>query len=328
MVDLPSKLAFEIVSDLLSERISDEKRTSIFEELVSRPITSDLLAEGVQALRKNMIPVQLNTKDTIDTCGTGGSGKKTINTSTLTAFIVAAAGGKVAKHGNRSASGNCGCFDLLEKLGVRIDLDPSMEQKIFEELGIVFLFAPSHHPSLKHVALLRKQYRKKTVFNLIGPLCNPAGVTSQLIGSGNDEHANIIAHALHDLSTQNSLVVTGQDGLDEVTLTAKTTVRKVSQNGIVVEEFDPREVEMELVTDNSIEGGDADANAQVFLEISQGSGPEAMQNLVIVNAAHALLLTPLTKTINEAINLASETLKSGTVFDLFSRYKAYTASLS
>lgn len=327
MTEIASKSAFEIVSGLLSEDTSNERREAMFHELVSRPITEELLTEGALALREHMIPVHLHANEAIDTCGTGGSGKKTINTSTLTAFIVSAAGGKVAKHGNRSASGNCGCFDLLEKLGVRIDLTPAQEQKVFDKLGIVFLFAPAHHPALRFVAPLRKQYGKKTVFNLIGPLCNPAGVTAQLIGNGSEEQANLLASAIQKLGTDRTLIVTGHDGLDEVTLTTKTTVRNVTEEEVSISEFNPLDFGIALVHDESIEGGDHETNVKIFLDIAQGNGTEAMKNLAIVNAAHALLLTPLASTIDEAIHIARSTLGSGAVFDLFARYKEFITTL-
>ena len=323
-----SKSAFDLISDLISEDMLEEKRLVIFEEVVSLPITSDLLVQGVQALQNAMIPVDLGTKECIDTCGTGGSGKNTINTSTLTAFIVAAAGGKVAKHGNRSASGNCGCFDLLEKLNIRIDLDPMQERFVFEELGIVFLFAPSHHPSLRHVSSLRKQHGVKTIFNLLGPLCNPAGALFQLVGSGNEEHADIIANALCMLGTKRSLVVTGHDGLDEVTVTTKTTVRSVSSDGVEITEFDPIKYFNNYATPQVIEGGVADDNVQIFLDILQGKGDRAQQNLVIINAAHALLLTPLVSDISEAIDMASETLHSGAAYTMYQRYSSVISTLS
>lgn len=327
MTHASAKLAENMISDLLSEELSDADREHIFTELVSQPITSALLTGGVKALRNSMITVDLDIRDTIDTCGTGGSGKKTVNTSTLTAFIVAAAGGKVAKHGNRSASGNCGCFDLLEKLGVRIDLTPDMEKQVFEELGMVFLFAPSHHPSLRHVGPLRKALGKKTVFNLMGPLCNPAGVTAQLIGTGTQEHADIIAEALQNLGTENAYIATGYDGLDEVTVTDRTTIRHIHSGSIDTEECNPTDFVMPLAAPESIEGGTVDENMEIFTEIAKGKGSTDVQNLAILNAAYALMLTSLVSDIGEAVALAKETLLSGRVYDKFTQYKEFTLSL-
>lgn len=257
----------------------------------------------------------------------GGSGKSTLNTSTLAAFIVAAAGGKVAKHGNRSARGNCGCFDLLEKLNIRIGLTPDVERRLFEELGIVFLFAPLHHPALKLVAPLRKNYGKKTIFNLFGPLCNPARLKRQLIGTGNDEHAKLLADTLLHFGSFGSTVVTGKDGLDEVTTVADTTIYAVTPSGITVSVFSPSEVSLPLTSEKEIEGGNPQENAEIFLKLIQGFGDTARKNLVLLNAAHALLLTELAPSIQDAFLVAKKTLESGKVHTLFQEYRELSSSL-
>jgi len=322
----PQKSAYYLISALISEELKDEQRQKLFDDLVSRPITSELLTEGVKALKEKMVSVQLSD-DAIDTCGTGGSGMKTINTSTITAFLVAAAGGKVAKHGNRSASGNCGCFDLLEELGVRTDLTPQQEQKIFEELGIAFLFAPLHHPALRFVAPLRKTYGKKMLFNLIGPLCNPAGVRKQLIGTGDDSHAEIIAEALRRLDSFGSMVVTSHDGLDEVSVCSKTTVRRVEKDQIAESVFSPEDLKLSLAHNKEIRGGDPKENVEVFLSLAKSEGDKAKKNLILVNAAHALLLTDLTESIDDAFAIAKATLASGKIHNLFLQYRDYSNTL-
>lgn len=300
----------------------------VFTAFVDLPITSALLADCAAILREKMIPVHLpEGAQAIDTCGTGGSGKRTVNTSTLTALIVATAGGKVAKHGNRSASGNCGCFDLLEKLNVRIDLTPDMERRLFEELGIVFLFAPLHHPALKLVAPLRKSYGKKSIFNLFGPLCNPAGVKRQFIGTGNDEHAQLIADTLFHLGSFGSKVVTGKDGLDEVTSTTETTMYSIDSSGVHASLFSPAEIPLPLATEAEIEGGTPEENVKIFLTLIQGYGDPAKKNLVLLNAAHALMLAGMSPSIQEAFALAKETLESGKVHNLFQEYKELSSSL-
>lgn len=317
---LHSQTAYDLIKTLLSEQCSDAEREAIFNDLVQRPISADLLADGVRALRENMIATTLSS-DAMDTAGTGGSGLITINTSTLTAFIVAAAGGKVAKHGNRSASGNCGCFDLLEGLGVNIDLNPDQERRIFENLGITFLFARLHHPALRFIAPLRKKYGKKTLFNLIGPLCNPARVQRQMIGTGGEADARIIAETLQRLGSFGSIVVTGHDGLDEVTSTTTTTVRRVNEDQIVTEVFSPESLSVSYALPSQIVGGDSKHNATLFLDLAQGKGTSAMQNLILLNAAHALLLTSLATSISDAYSIAKTTLGSGTAYDLFLSYR-------
>ncbi len=311
--------AENLLTALVSGELSASHMQEAFTELVSRPISAELLVQCARVLREKMITVDLSP-DAIDTCGTGGSGKKKMNVSTLSAFLVAACGGKVAKHGNRSASGNCGSFDLLEELGVRIDLSPDEERCIFEKFGIVFLFAPLHHPSLRHVAPLRKSYGKKTLFNLLGPLCNPAKVHHQMIGTGNEEQAQMIAEAIQMLGTKLSFVVTGHDGLDEVTMTTSTTIRTVTERGITLSEFSP----VLCVSEDEFIGGTPKENAEYFVELAKGGGTLARKNMILINAAHALLLTPLASSFDEALALATEKLSSGGVNDLFVRYRDLT----
>ncbi|NOS67238.1 MAG: anthranilate phosphoribosyltransferase [Candidatus Peribacteraceae bacterium] len=315
------------ISQLMTENIDENEREKLFQEIISSPITPTLLAEAVRVLREKMITVDLGY-DAIDTCGTGGSGKKTINTSTLSAFIVAACGGKVAKHGNRSASGNCGSFDLLETLGVNIALTPEQEQKIFDELGIVFLFAPLHHPALKHVAPLRKRHGKKTLFNLVGPLCNPARVTKQIIGTGNAADADLMAGALHALGSFGSMIVTGQDGLDEVTMTAATTIRTVTPDGVLTSTFTPSDLRLPFSNSEGLEGGTPQQNAEIFLSLAQGKGHESHRNLVLVNAAHTILMAGISQSIDEAFALAKDALFSGRVHDLIINYRDLTHRIS
>ncbi|MDA1209265.1 MAG: anthranilate phosphoribosyltransferase [bacterium] len=324
---IPKLSAYDLVSALISEELRDEEREQHFNDLVSQKVTPEILAEGVNALREKMIPVHLS-KDAIDTCGTGGSGKKTVNTSTLTAFIVAACGGKVAKHGNRSASGNCGCFDLLDQLQIKTELTPEQEQSIFKELDIAFLFAPIHHPALKYIAPLRKKHGKKSLFNLLGPLCNPAGVQHQMIGTGSQPDAEIIAQSLKQLGSYGSIVVTGHDGLDEVSICADTTVRTVHVDGIKESIFSPEEAGFTLCNISEIEGGSPKENAEVFLSLAKGKGIKALRNLILVNSAHALLLTDLVSSIDDAFTLASETLHSGKVSQLVDQYVQCSNDLS
>ena len=316
----------DLISALISEELDDQTREQFFDELVSQPITAELLVDGVRALRKKMVPVSLS-EDAIDTCGTGGCGKKTINTSSLTAFLVAACGGKVAKHGNRSASGNCGCFDLLEELDVKTDLKPKQEQQVFGELGIAFLFAPLHHPALRFVAPLRKKYGKKTVFNLLGPLCNPASVQHQIIGTGNQDDAKLIAESLRQLGSRRSIVVSGHDGLDEVSACAPTTIRIVENNDVEESFFFLEDLGLQPVKHEEIEGGSPSENAEIFLNIVKCKGTEAHRNLVLVNTACALTVAGLAETFKDGYAIAKETLSSGKVFELFEKYRDHSHSL-
>ncbi len=310
---------------LLSSETSDDDRADVFSAYILHSLTPDTLARSARALRSHMVPVEL-PGTFLDTCGTGGSGKRTMNTSTITAFVVAACGVNVAKHGNKSASGNCGSFDLLEHLGVNILLRPEEEQRMFEELGIVFLFARLHHPALKHVALLRKAHGKKTIFNLLGPLCNPASASLQLIGASNESDARLLAEALTILGSTKSIVVSGLDGIDEVSACAPTVIIHVPSGQMSL--FDPRDLGLPLADPASIEGGCPDDNATVFLALLRGEGTDAERTHVLLNAAHALVLANPAMTLRDAYLLAEETLLSGTAQQLFHQYRTLSQTLS
>lgn len=302
---------------MLSGEMQEDEIVHAFEELTLDTITVDHLVGAAQAMRAAMVPVALSGSP-IDTCGTGGSGLKTINTSTLVAFIVAAAGGQVAKHGNRSASGNCGCFDLLEALGAVIELTPEQEQEIYNELGIVFLFAKTHHPAMRFVGPARKAFGQKTIFNLLGPLANPAGVQRQMIGTGNHNHAELMIAALEALGAEDALVVTGEDGLDEISICAETSIRSLHEDQAHI--FSPEYFSISLCNSAEITGGTAEENTNLFRAIASGSDESAHTHLVLVNAAYALLLTDLVDELQDAYQLARQTLASGAVAKLIGQY--------
>lgn len=311
------------IASMLSGSMPEHDIVNCFRSMEHVRMTPAILADAAKAVRRVCLPVELHP-DAIDTCGTGGSGKKTINTSTLSAFIVAAAGGKVAKHGNRSASGNCGCFDLLEGIGAKIDLTVDDEKRIFDHLGIVFLFARTHHPALKHVAAARTIFGKPTVFNLVGPLANPAHVTHQMIGTPDRKRAELMAGALHMLGTESSLVVTGSDGLDEVTVCGTTEILRVPGN--VHSTFSPQELGIGIEEEASIAGGTVAQNLAIFRSLATGEGSPAHRNLVLLNAAFALTLTDLAGNVHEGFALAKETLDSGRVSTLIDQYVHLTHS--
>ncbi|MBP9850601.1 MAG: anthranilate phosphoribosyltransferase [Candidatus Peribacteraceae bacterium] len=314
-----------LLNVLLCETTPDNQRKQAFTAFIQLPITPHTLSRSAKILRSHMVPVHLSGP-LLDTCGTGGSGKKTINTSTIVAFLVAACGGKVAKHGNRSASGNCGCFDLLELLGVNILLSPDNERRIFDVCGIVFLFAPFHHPALRHVASLRKTHGRTTIFNLLGPLCNPASASRQLLGTGSSEQARMLADALTLLGTEKSVVVAGMDGLDEISASAPTVVYDAPSGSKSF--FIPSDLGLSGVPPAMIEGGTPAENAQIFLDLARGGGTEAMRRLVLLNAAHSLVLAGLRPTLHEAYALAREKLLSGSVEALFLQYRSLSTTLS
>ena len=312
------------IEAMLAGSISENEILDLFGKWSSAPLTAEDLAEAALAMRKAMIPVDLGLQ-AIDTCGTGGSGKQRINTSTLVAFIVAAAGGKVAKHGNRAAGGRCGSFDLLEGLGAKIELTTAQEQKIFQELGIAFLFARLHHPAMRHVASARKAFGKPTIFNLLGPICNPANVRRQLLGTPFKANAKLLSEALKILGTEESWIVTGDDGLDEVTLGGSTTILTAEGDE---RRFSPTDIRLPFARGREMVGGTCEENLAIFRDIAARKGTEAHRNLVIVNAAHALVLAKVALTVQAGAVIASDILRSGAVGELISRYVEASNDLS
>ncbi len=311
------------VDAMLSGTMAEDDAVRAFEKLAGHTPTPVELADAARVLRSRMTAVELDGEP-IDTCGTGGSGKRRINTSTIAAFVVAAAGGRVAKHGNRAAGGRCGSFDLLEGLGARIDLSPDQAQAVFRECGLVFLFAPNFHPAMKAVAPARKRYGKPTVFNLLGPLCNPAGVKRRLLGTSKRANAKLLMETLRELGDERSLVVCGCDGLDEVTVCGPTAVFDVQAG--TQREFNPRDMGLEEHSAESLEGGDVAANAAIARRVLAGEGTRAQRDLVLANAAHALLAAGVAS-LRVAAESAKKALDSGQAQALLERYTRFTRSL-
>jgi anthranilate phosphoribosyltransferase len=246
----------------------------------------------------------------LDTCGTGGDGLHTFNISTVAAFIVAGAGVRVAKHGNRSLSSKCGSADVLERLGVRISLDPAQVARSIREVGIGFLFAPAFHPAMKHAQPARLELKMRTVFNLLGPLTNPAGATAQVVGAPSEQAAELIAGALAELGLRRALVVHGLDGLDEVSTTAPTLVfdicaGQVRRYTLTVGDFGvPRATLKDLL------GGDPTLNAQIAGDLLAGA-PGPKRDIALVNAAAALVAAGRAADFRDGMRLASESLDTG-----------------
>lgn len=307
----------ERIPELLSAETSKERRTQIFASLVEEPMTARTLVSIARSIREKMIPVQLSGSP-IDTCGTGGSQKSRINTSTIVAFIVAAAGGKVAKHGNRAMSGTCGSFDLLEGLGINIRLDAKTAEAIFSELGLVFLYAPLFHPSMALIAPLRKAYGNPTIFNLVGPLCNPASVNKQIIGTPTKEKQDLLTEALMELGGETAMIINGDDGLDEISLCGSSMIRHVLGNHTTI--FHPKELGFSTSRPEELTGGTIEENVAIAENILSGKEKGARRDLVLVNTAFALQLSLGIDNLTTAFRLASETLASGQAYKLLQKY--------
>jgi len=308
--DLQSEEAQQAMGVLLEGGAGEAEIAGFLVALKMKGETAAELAGFARAMRDRMIVVDAGT-DVIDTCGTGGDGSGTFNISTAAAIVMAGAGAHVAKHGNRSISSSSGSADVLEALGVRITgVTPEEAARSIREIGIGFLFAPAMHPAMKHVQAVRRALKTRTVFNLLGPLVNPARAGAQVIGAPSLETAKRMAEALAELGTRRSFVVHGRDGLDEVTTTTATNVYEVTARGVETHVWHPSDFGVEAAQPDSLKGGNSSCNAQIVLEILSGaSGPR--QDVVLANAAAGLLAGGLGSDLRDGMKLAARSIDSG-----------------
>lgn len=306
--NLSAKEAYVFLSDVMKGSITPSQIGAILTALRIKGETTDEIAGFIKAMREHMTHV--NSQDAIDVCGTGGDGAGTLNISTATALVVAGCGVKVAKHGNRAASSKCGSADVLEALGVYLQLSPQQADEVLDAVGMVFLFAPLYHPAMKHVAVVRKELKIRTIFNFLGPFANPASVKRQLIGVPNTEIAEKLAEVGKDLGYEHLLIVSGNDGLDEISISADTTVFEVRKNIIRKFTLTPEEYGIKKVSQKEILGGDAKHNAFEIREILDGKkGPK--RDIVILNSACALYIAGAVSTIKDGIRPAEKSIDSG-----------------
>ncbi len=265
---------------------------------------------GSSVLDLDRDDVNLDLESILDTCGTGGSGTNTFNVSTTVAFVVSACGVKVAKHGNRSVSSCCGSADVLEALGVNLDVTPGAVEKCINEIGIGFLFAPALHGAMKHAIGPRREIGIRTIFNILGPLTNPASASCQVLGVYREELVEKLGHVLKNLGCRRGFVVHGMDGMDEVTLTTETRVAEVDQQGVSIRTFTPEELGMARCRMEELRGGDAIQNAAIVRGILEGEkGPK--RDIVLVNAAFGLVAAGRAATLPDGLAKAAEAIDSG-----------------
>jgi anthranilate phosphoribosyltransferase len=250
----------------------------------------------------------------VDTCGTGGDAAGTFNISTATAFVVAGAGIQVAKHGNRSVSGICGSADVVEALGIRIDLPAESVARCIDEVGIGFLYAPLLHSAMRYVMLARREMRIRTVFNLLGPLCNPAGANAQVLGVYSEKLTDMMAQVLCELGARRALVVHGLDGLDEITISGETKICEVRDGEVKTYYVVPEDFGLERAPIEQIQGGDARRNAEIIREVLSDRGG-VKKDVVLLNAAAGLVAGGKARSLREGIGLARDSISSGAALD-------------
>lgn len=274
--------------------------------------TADELVGFALAMRRMAAPVEVHVPGgrLLDTCGTGGAGDGTFNISTVAAFVAAGAGVHVAKHGNRSYSGPCGSADLLESMGIQIGLPPEVSARAVQEVGIGFFFAPTVHTAMRHAMPVRADLKMRTVFNLLGPLTNPAGANTQIAGAPSDEAAALIAEALAKLGLHHGFVVHGSDGLDEITTTGPTLAFEIRDGTVERRTLEPADFAVHTASPDDLKGGDKARNLEIASAVLAGDhGPH--RDIVIVNAAAALVAADMVETFLEGAAVAAVSLDTG-----------------
>ncbi|MFH0769417.1 MAG: anthranilate phosphoribosyltransferase [Chloroflexota bacterium] len=325
-----NSLTMEDAASVMEEIMQGEVTPAQFGAFVTalrlKGETVDEIAGLAKVMRAKAIPVITN-EPVIDIVGTGGDGLNTFNISTATAFVVAGAGLKVAKHGNRAASSQCGSADVLEALGVKLALTAEQVQKCLEEVGIGFMFAPAFHPAMKYAAAPRREIGIRTVFNILGPLTNPAGAQTYLLGVADESLVEKLARVLQSLGCHHALVVHGGDGLDEITLTRESEVCELEDGKTYNYFVSPEDFDLSRVSLDSLKGGTAEENAILLREILAGA-PGPQRDVVLMNAAAALVAGDRTSSLQEGFDLAGEILDSGRALAKLDQLIKFTQSLT
>jgi anthranilate phosphoribosyltransferase len=282
--------------------------------------TVDEITGAVAAMRGKMLTVTAPA-EAVDIVGTGGDGSGSVNVSTCASFIVAGTGVPVAKHGNRALSSKSGAADVLAALGVRIDITPEHVGRCIAEAGIGFMFAPTHHPAMKNVGPTRVELATRTIFNLLGPLSNPAGVKRQMVGVFSKHWVEPLAQVLKNLGADSVWVVHGSDGLDEITLTGPTFVAALEDGRIRTFEIAPEDAGLPRVAGEALKGGDAEANAKALRGVLEGK-PSAYRDVALINAAAALVVAGKARTLKEGVALGATSLDTGAAAERLMRLSA------
>lgn len=279
------------------------------------------LAIFARLMKQNAKQIQLkNNAGFIDVCGTGGDSLGTFNISTAVAFVIAGAGAKVVKHGNRSVSSKSGSADVLEKLGVSIEIPEEKLQSVLDEAGMVFLFAQHYHPSMAKIKKIRKAIGVPTIFNLLGPLINPVKLDYQVIGVYDKSKCEVVANALFNLGIKEAMVLHGADGLDELSITGENLIYHIKDGKIKKEYLYPENIGLKKVTIKELLGGDTEENAEIILKILNGE-EGSKRDIVLLNSAAALVVSGIAKDFNEGIKKAAESIDSGAALKVLEKLK-------
>ncbi|MBT5953728.1 anthranilate phosphoribosyltransferase [bacterium] len=323
-ISLSEKDSFLVLSEIFCGKTSHENVLSLLRLINQTGITHDEVVGFALAMRKGMSAIDIG-ENAVDTCGTGGSGLERFNISTASAFVVSACGIPVAKHGNHGSSKPNGSFDFLKSLGVNFELSPQNVKRIFDETKLCFLYARSHHPAVRFVGPARKEIGERTIFNLLGPLCNPAQAKYQVIGTTSEQQALLLARSLQKLGTKRSLVVCGGDGVDEFSIGNPSEYYDVSKNAIDKKIWDPSV--LNLCLESNLEIGDGATNAASFKILLNDKGDDKIIHLISINAGAAIYCTGNANSIEDGYNMAIQCFQSGLVQKQVERFISLSNSL-
>ena len=304
----------EAAQTLFSDEVTDSEIAAFMLGLKSKGETAEEIASLAKVMREQARIVKTKSLNVMDNCGTGGDGSQSFNISTTSAFVLAGAGVKVAKHGSRSISSKTGSADVLEELGIELYLEPERMEENFGNLGITFLFAPSVHPKTAKIVKVRKDLRIATIFNYIGPLTNPVELNTQLLGINRSDMLEPFAQALHQLGRQRAVVVNGAGSMDEASLQGENKIVLLDNGKITTLTLHPEEVGLPVYTNDAIRGGDAKKNADILLRILKGE-KGAYRDTVLLNAGLGMYAYGNAGTIQEGINIAKDSIDSGAALE-------------
>ena len=301
----------EVFGEIMSGEVDGAIMAAFLTALKMKGETVDEVVGAASAMRARATFINAGSAAPIDTCGTGGDGMNTFNISTTSAFIAAGAGVPVAKHGNRAATSKCGSGDVLGELGFNLDVHASVMEHCLQEEGIAFLFAPKMHPAMRFAAPVRKALGFRTIFNLLGPLVNPAGATGQVVGVFEAGYTEFVAECLNRMGVRRAFVVHAADGMDEISVCTPTRVSELRDGSIKTSEFNPRKYFPDGANFSDLKGGDAKVNAQILLDVLSGKLRNGARDICLLNAAAAIVVGGKTDDFGAALEMARDSLDSG-----------------
>lgn len=301
---------YEVFCHVMDGKTSEVQKSALLIALRMKGETVEEITGAARAMRERVTPLDVDRRNLVDTCGTGGDGRGTFNISTVAAIVAAAAGAQVAKHGNRAVSSSCGSADVLSELGVNIDIDAPRMSQILRRTGIAFLFAPRLHPAMSAVAAVRRELGVRTIFNVLGPLTNPAFARRQVLGVYSDHLVDVVANVLLALGAEHAMVVHSRDGLDELSVSANTHVCEVRDGEVRSYEMSPADAGVEIHRLDELAGGDVQMNAAIARSVLEGK-PGAAQDVVVLNAGAALYVAGSAASVRDGVAMARQAIVSG-----------------